>query len=51
MDEELMDCIIAKLKALGYTDVEGNCGTVWYTDKDGQTWFLNPMPCEVGEFS
>lgn len=46
MDERLAEYVAAKLKELGYKNVESNCGTVWYEDADGNTWSLCPQPCE-----
>lgn len=46
MDERLTECIAAKLKELGYKNIESNCGTVWYEDADGNTWSLCPQLCE-----
>lgn len=46
MDERITEYIAAKLKELGYKNVESNCGTVWYEDADGNMWSLCPQPCE-----
>lgn len=46
MDERLAEYVAAKLKELGYKNVESNCGTVWYEDADGNAWSLCPQPCE-----
>lgn len=46
MDERIAEYIAAKLKELGYKNVESNCGTVWYEDADGNMWSLCPQPCE-----
>ena len=46
MPEEMEIAVVDALKKLGYTNVEGNCGVVWYTDNDGQTWSLSPNMCD-----
>lgn len=49
MNSNLAEDIAARLKELGYRNVESNCGTVWYEDADGNTWSICPQPCEDGE--
>ena len=46
MDERIAEYVAAKLKELGYKNVESNCGIVWYEDADGNMWSLAPQPCK-----
>lgn len=46
MDEKLEQAIVEVLKQQGYTNVESNFGTIWYTDEDGTTWSLCPVLCD-----
>jgi restriction endonuclease Mrr len=46
MPEELEKVIVAWLKEHGYSNVESNCGTVWYTGDDGKTYSLSEEECE-----
>lgn len=45
MPEDIEVAIAETLVKLGYKDVEHNCGTVWYTDADGQTWSIDAQLC------
>ncbi len=47
MGEDIEEALAELLVKLGYKDVEHNLGTVWYTDSEGQTWSLSPVPCEA----
>ena len=40
MPEEIEQGIVKLLKELGYKDVDGHMGMVYYTDKDGQEWSI-----------
>ena len=46
MSEDIEVAIANVLVKMGYENVDHNCGTVWYTDGDGQTWSISAMPCE-----
>ncbi len=38
--------IVASLKKQGFSNVESNCGTIWYDDDDGNTYAISEMECE-----
>lgn len=46
MPEDIEEALAELLVKLGYKDVEHNCGTVWYTDGDGQNWCLCSQICD-----
>jgi len=47
MPEDIEAGIVKLLKKLGYKNVEGNCGTVWF-DSEGKTFAISAMECESG---
>lgn len=46
MNEKLEEAIVEVLKKQGYKNVQGNFGTIWYEDEDGQTWSISAMLCD-----